>query len=208
MVSLHIFTLLFCSYFFNLANINKWLDYFACLLIGILIVIIIIVIAVGSTMVDTIFPQLTILTMLTITIAGIRAFQNKVPSSGYYLAAIGCYIFSIIYLSSAVTGAIAFDLTTRSLSYFGTLSLAFFITMAISKQLAINRRRIDNLNKKTIAAEAKDKAKTDFLATMSHEIRTPINGVLGMAQLLNESRLDSTQRHYVVILINSGEYQF
>lgn len=54
-------------------------------------------------------------------------------------------------------------------------------------------------------AETATRAKTSFLATMSHELRTPMNGVLGMAQLLQDEPLSETQRGYVGTIVSSGE---
>src|SRR5215510_5000144 len=44
------------------------------------------------------------------------------------------------------------------------------------------------------------------LAALSHEFRTPLNGVLGMARLLDGTRLTAEQRAYVAALRESGEH--
>lgn len=54
-------------------------------------------------------------------------------------------------------------------------------------------------------ADAANIAKNEFLARMSHEIRTPINGVLGMADMLGKSNLDSEQAKAVSNLRTSGD---
>ncbi len=54
-------------------------------------------------------------------------------------------------------------------------------------------------------AEEAAQAKSDFVAVVSHEVRTPMNGVLGMARLLEDTDLDQEQRECVTTIIASGD---
>ncbi len=85
----------------------------------------------------------------------------------------------------------------------GTLGISFDIT---KRKLLEGRLKDLNIQllKQTEQAQQANRAKTEFLAAMSHEIRTPMNAILGMADLLWESELDSTQRQYVDVFRRAG----
>ncbi|MBF0454123.1 MAG: PAS domain S-box protein [Magnetococcales bacterium] len=55
-------------------------------------------------------------------------------------------------------------------------------------------------------AEEASRTKSEFLAHMSHDIRTPMNAILGMGEMLAESKLDGIQKQQVQIINHAGEH--
>ncbi len=56
------------------------------------------------------------------------------------------------------------------------------------------RQRTEELERAMQRALAASQAKSEFLANMSHELRTPMNGLLGMIDVVIDSRLNGEQR--------------
>jgi len=54
------------------------------------------------------------------------------------------------------------------------------------------------------AAEAADRAKSEFLAIVSHELRTPINAIIGFSKMLSSTTLTLDQREQVEMINSSG----
>ena len=77
--------------------------------------------------------------------------------------------------------------------------------MGIGRNITARVRAERQMREAREAAEAANRAKSNFVANMSHEVRTPMNGVIGLAELLLETRLDAQQRDYAESIHESGK---
>ena len=108
---------------------------------------------------------------------------------------------------SAVVGALALDVLQHAHRWEDD-EIELFGMLGETIAGAFARRDIAvSLENAKLAAEAANRAKTEFLASTSHELRTPLNGILGYAQLLDRDQtLSDDQREAVQTIQWCGEH--
>jgi len=104
-----------------------------------------------------------------------------------------------IYTDGEVTGAIStfIDITERKQSELALRRLNESLEQRVSDRTA-------DLERARHEADDANRAKSAFLSTMSHEIRTPMNGVVGMVDVLTQSRLSEHQADLVSTIKESA----
>lgn len=112
-----------------------------------------------------------------------------------------------LYLSLSV-GLIGFSIAVVYGPYWQDLQhkhIGFSLLLLLLVIPVYSAFLINKLHVAIKTAKLANEAKSRFLANMSHELRTPLNGVIGIADLLGETKLSPQQYEFVNIMRNSAQ---
>lgn len=148
-----------------------------------------------TSLINYFFALLAFYIVYTILVL-IKAYLNKEVGSVFALASIGVVFIVFIY-----------DL----LEYFVILEENLFVNFTgyisffFLQSLTLSNRFSHTLNEAKETAESASIAKTHFLSTMGHELRTPLNAVIGLSELLLDSKSEKEKMQFATTIKKSGE---
>lgn len=124
------------------------------------------------------------------------------------------YIAVPIYCSDRLWGLLAAYQNTKSREW---KEAEINIVVQIGNQLGValqqaelldrTKKQSEALQKAVLAADAANRAKSEFLASMSHELRTPLNAIIGFTQVMSrDNYLSSEHQKHLAIINRAGEH--
>jgi len=162
---------------------------------------------------------MTVVSAASVAYIGIRYWARYETDARIFSVAWDAFVLGCLVMGLNKFGLIPYNWLTENLMQIGSALETILLSLALAAR--INRLREDSLtlqkeqlqarekeiqaDKELLAAKYESKAKSDFLAVMSHEIRTPMNGVLGVLDLLKDTRLDAEQTRMIGTIESSGK---
>ena len=207
-----LFGAFFVDHFLRLNQRNPWAHRAVRVCQGIYIVLGLASLAAPEFIVVTIEQPVGLLACFIVLMVAGYEWSHGNPAARYFLVAWLALLFGTCAYTLLLLGLIPRNLFTENIQMLGIWIEMLLLSLVLADR--INRSRVERLatmqalfetSKEKYEAEADARARSEFFAKMSHEIRTPIGGVIGIAELLQDTSLNPDQKKYVQTIVNSGE---
>ena len=143
---------------------------------------------------------------IVLLLSGLYVWRRGFRYGSYYTLAWSLLLISLVL---STTGSLGYELP--GIPYgtqwvkIGTCAEMILLSLGLADRINALKEARFHADESARQARLETRAQGRFLARMSHEIRTPMNGVLGMLQLLGDTRLDNRQRFYLDTISKSGQ---
>lgn len=135
---------------------------------------------------------------------GIYGWQRNTPGAGLYvLGRAGMTLTTLLVVAALQQWyALQWNFPLLLLAAGGLEAMVLAIGLQRARETRL-RERLNERQQRQLDSTLRE-ARQDTLARVSHEVRTPMSGIMGMAEILEETPLTPNQREYVRAIQTAG----
>ncbi len=142
---------------------------------------------------------------IAFALAGVAALHVGLPRAWLFLLARGSLLLAVVVASLSAFGLLPLDMPLPLLVMYAMAleGVLFSVGLVLHREHALRQELVGY--QQQVLEESLWRARSDTLARVSHEIRTPMSGILGMAELLDDTPLTPNQKECVRSIQSAGE---
>jgi len=140
-----------------------------------------------------------------IALVGLVALYTGLPRAALFLLARSSLLATVIIALLAGLGLLPLDIPLPLLVLYSMAveALLFAIGLTMHREQSLREQLLNQ--QQQVLDDSLWRTRSDTLSRVSHEIRTPMSGILGMAELLDDTPLTPNQKECVHSIRASGE---